>query len=190
VPPDGRVARGRRLRRLARTALPNLFELHPEARTASRRNLGLLTIPIAAIRGTAVDGPAQRAGDFLPLPALRGQNWEARWQRIRAAQNRLAILPPIEVLEAAGGYWVVDGHNRVALAMTVGQDDIDADVTHLHLPGAGDDAEVVAGDLTTVLEGSRQLRAAGTGRLTPGSSVPEPPPPPRLTPDPESPTDR
>jgi len=58
----------------------------------------------------------------------------------------------------------------VAAALYGGQDDIDAAVTHVHLPNA-DDAEVRTGALTTVLEDSRQVRAAGAGRLSRGATA-------------------
>jgi len=186
-PREGGLARARRLRRLNRTPLPNLHDLHPEVRLAPRRDLGLLTIPVSQIRGTAVAGPAQRGGDFLPFPALKSLNWENRWQRIRQAQDRLAILPPIDVLQTPEGYWVTDGHNRVAAALYGGQDDIDAAVTHVHLPNA-DDAEVRTGALTTVLEDSRQVRAAGAGRLSRGATARGGPvrPAPETEPPPEA----
>jgi hypothetical protein len=196
--PGQGLARLRALRRGNRIPLDNLYDLHPAARTATRRDLGLLTIPVSAIRGTAVEGPAQRGCDFLPLPMLRGNNWEGRWQRLRQAQDRLVILPPIDVLQAGGGYWVVDGHNRVALALYANQDDIDASVMHLHLPGT-DDADVRMGSMTTVLEDSRQVRAAGQGRLSRGATArpqgrraPEPPRPSETHPEtqPETPSER
>jgi len=156
--------RGRRVaRRVRPDPLPSLFDHHPEARTAPRRELGVLTIPVAGVRGTAVEGAAQRGADFLPLPGLRGPNWQSRWQRLRAAHERLDMLPPIDVFQTDDGYWVVDGHNRVALARAVGQDDIDASVTHLHLPGSSD-ADVPHGPLETVLADSRDLRSATRGR--------------------------
>lgn len=163
-------ARLRAFRKRRGTPLENLYDLHPEARVAARRDLGLLTIPVSRIRGTAVEGPAQRGGDFLPLPALRSANWEGRWQRLRQAQDRLAILPPIDVLQTPEGYWVVDGHNRVALALYGNQDDIDASVTHLHLPGT-QGHDVHAGSIATVLDDGRQIRAAGQGRLSRGASA-------------------
>jgi hypothetical protein len=167
---ERQATRARRLRRLERTALANLFELHPEVRVAARRDLGLLTIPVAEIRGTAVEGPSQRGADFLPLPGLRNANWRSRWQRVRAAQQNLAVLPPIDVLQTDDGYWVTDGHNRVAAALAGGQDDIDAAVTHVHLPG-DDERKAVTGSLETILDDSRQVRAAGEGRLTRGATV-------------------
>jgi hypothetical protein len=178
VPGEVEAARARRLRRLNRTPLPNLFDIRPEARTAPKRELGVTTIPVSAVRGSAVEGPPQRGGDFLPLPVLKSANWESRWQRLLEAQRRLAILPPIDVLQTPEGYWITDGHNRVASALYGGQDEIDASVTHIHVPG-DDEPEVTAGSLESVLADSRQVRAAGQGRLTRGFST-EPPPARRL----------
>jgi hypothetical protein len=124
-------ARVRRLRRLGRTPLPSLQRLYPESVRARPVMIGLRSIPVERIRGTAVAGGDQRGGDFLPLKPFRSANWRARWQRLRAAQDRLAILPPIDVEKYADGYWVVDGHNRVALAKYDNQSEIDASVTEL-----------------------------------------------------------
>jgi len=161
-PGEREAARVRRLRRRNRQALPNLYDVHPDVRLAARRELGLLTIPVAEIRGTAVEGPAQRRGDFLPLPQLRTRNWEARWQRLRAAQDRLAILPPVDLLQAGDGYWVVDGHNRVGLALYNGQPEIDASIVELVPPGGRRTEPVI--DLAPTLAGSRTLRTRGEGR--------------------------
>ena len=173
-PSEGRSARQRRLARLNRVPLPNLYDLHPDVRRTPRRELGLLTIPVSEIRGTAVEGPAQRGSDFLPFPVLKSDNWLNRWQRLRAAHERLEILPPIDVVQTSEGYWVTDGHNRVGLALYAGQDDIDAAVTHLHLPDTTD-VDVHTGSLESVLEDSRQLRAAGQGRLARGGTARERP---------------
>jgi hypothetical protein len=170
VPGEVDAARRRRLRRLNRTPLANLYDIHPEVRTAPRRELGVMTIPVSAVRGTAVEGPPQRGADFLPLPVLKSANWEGRWRRLLEAQRRLAILPPIDVLHTQEGYWITDGHNRVAAALYGGQDEIDASVTHVHLPGM-EEHEPATGALQSVLEDSRQLRAAGQGRLSRGSSM-------------------
>ena len=174
VPGEVEASRARRLRRLNRVPLENLHDLHPEVRTAARRELGVMTIPVSVIRGTAVEGPPQRGSDFLPLPALKSANWESRWQRLREAQRRLAVLPPIDVLHTPEGYWVTDGHNRIAAALYGGQDEIDASVIHVHVPGA-EEHEPATGALQSVLEDSRQVRAAGEGRLSRGSWVQQPP---------------
>jgi hypothetical protein len=154
--------------RANRTPLPSLFDLHPEARNYMRREVGLRSIPIEEIGGTAVAGPAQRGSDFQPLPSFRSTNWEARWQRINRAVDRLEILPPIDVLRSHDRYWVEDGHNRVAAALRSGQVEIDAAVTDLRPPNAAVGGRV--GEATPVLapmlDTSHELRAAGEGRFS------------------------
>jgi hypothetical protein len=156
-------ARVRRVRRMGRQPLVNLWEMYPDARRAAMREVGLVTVPIEEIAGTAVEGPAQRGGDFLPLRDRRGDDWRARWQRILGGIDSLANLPPIEVIKFGDRYWVTDGHNRVAAALYTGQVALDANVIELRLPGmAATPAQPIAG----LLEGSADVRAAGRGRLT------------------------
>lgn len=154
-------ARVRRVRRLGARPLPYLYDVHPEARRASPRELGLKTIGLDEIAGTAVGGAVQRGGDFLPLKPFRTLNWTARWQRLRQAADRLTILPPIEVVRYGDRYWVVDGHNRVALGLYTGQVGIDANVVELVPPGGRPSER--SGSLAAVLGGSRALRSAGEG---------------------------
>ena len=153
----------RRVRRKAQGPLLNLWDAHPEARRASIRQLGLIGVPVDEIRGTAVEGAAQRGGDFLPLKDRRSDDWRSRWQRILGAIDRLDTLPPVELIKFGGGYWVVDGHNRVAAALYNGQVEIDAVVEELRLPGMRSEPAV---KIATVLDGSLDLRAAGSGRLS------------------------
>lgn len=156
-------ARVRRVRRMAREALPNLWDEHPDAQRAAIRELGLRSVPVAEIKGTAVAGPAQRGGDFLPLRDRRGDDWRGRWRRILEANERLESLPPVELIKFGDDYFVVDGHNRVAAALYIGQNEIDAVVQELRLPGMPIETKPpIAG----VLEGSLDLRAAGAGKLT------------------------
>jgi hypothetical protein len=154
-------ARVRRVRRLGAHPLPNLYELHPESRRARPVQVGLRTIDVDDIAGTAVGGGDQRGGDFLPLKRFRGKNWTARWQRLRQAQDRLAILPPIDVVKYADGYWVVDGHNRVALGLYGGQVGIDASVVEL-VP-MGETRTEPIGSLAATAADSRSVRTAGSG---------------------------
>ena len=151
-------ARVRAVRRLGHQPLPMLYEAHPEARRATPHEVGLRTIDVADIAGTAVGGARQRGGDFLPLKPFRSDNWKARWQRLRSAADRLAILPPIDIVQFGDRYWVLDGHNRVASALYGGQLSIDANVTDLRLPGeSGSDPP---SSLAAQVEDHRNLRAA------------------------------
>ena len=173
-------ARVRRVRRLGRNPLPYVFDVHPDARRRAQRELGVRTIDVADIAGTAVGGARQRGGDFLPLKPFRSTNWVGRWQRLGRASDSLAILPPIDVLRYDESYWVLDGHNRVAMALYSGQASIDADVTDLVDPAKprSDPAESFA----SLVEDSRELRAAVNRPVPRGPSIPPPEPdadPPR-----------
>jgi hypothetical protein len=141
--------------------LPSLYDVHPGASTAQRRRVGVRTIPVDRIVGT-LRHPSQNAADFLPLPRLRGRNWQGRWQRLNRAMDRLELLPPIDVVQVGDDYWVEDGHNRVAAAIRAGAVEIDADTTQLLVPGVQvpergwmDTSSVVGGE---------ELRQAGAGR--------------------------
>lgn len=145
----------------ARSVLRSLFDVHPSAGAAQRRPVGVRTIPIDTIAGT-MRHPSQNTADFLPLPALRGANWRARWQRLNLALDRLEILPPIDVVQVGDEYWIEDGHNRVAAALRSGAVEIDADTTQLLLPG------IVPSERGWVdpsaLVGGEELRQAAAGR--------------------------
>lgn len=145
--------------------LPNLFEVHPDARRARAVELGLRSVPLELIVGTAVGGLDQRGSDFLPLRGFRSRNWSSRWARIQAAVDRLEVLPPIDVVRFADRYWVVDGHNRTAAALYAGQAEIDAAVTELVVPGAT--VSEPPASVGPMLIGARAVRAAGEGRWTP-----------------------
>ena len=169
-------ARVRRVRRMGAQPLASLYDLHPDARRASPREIGLKTIGLDEIAGTAVGGAVQRGGDFLPLKPFRSMNWTARWQRLRQAGDRLTILPPIDVVRYDDRYWVLDGHNRVALGLYAGQIGIDANVVELVPPGTR--ASERSGSLAAVLTGSQAVRAAGAGQRVSDLSVDERPKPP------------
>lgn len=155
-------ARVRRVRHLGKVPLGYLMDVHPEARAARPVQVGLRTIAVADITGTAVGGGDQRGGDFLPLRPFRGANWRGRWQRLRAAHDRLVNLPPIDVLKYADRYWVVDGHNRVALALYAGQVEIDASIVELVPPGQRR-TEPIVSHAPSAAE-SRSIRTAGRGQ--------------------------
>jgi hypothetical protein len=151
----------RRLIRQAREPLANLYELFPEARQASPHELGLRFVPVEEIRGTAVAGAAQRGGDFLPLKPFRGENWTARWNRLRDANERLQPLPPVDLIKYDGDYWVVDGHNRVAVTLYANGVGLDAMVTEL-VPLDGQTSERPR-NLLSYLGETGELRAAASG---------------------------
>lgn len=156
-----RTKAGRARRKAERTVLPSLYDRYPAATSAPRRPVGLRTVPLDRIVGTTRH-PSQNTADFLPLPKLRGANWRARWQRINRAVDRLAMLPPIDLVQVGEDYFVEDGHNRVAAARAAEGVDIDADVTQLVVPGV---TTPLHGRLDgSTLIGAQEVRQAGMGR--------------------------
>jgi hypothetical protein len=111
--------------------LPRLADVHPEP-PAGGRWVGLRTVRTECVRGTA-SAAVSRGQDFLPLKGRQPADWQFRWWRLKSAARNQAVLPPVQLIRAGGEYWVVDGHNRVALARERGQLWIDADVTELDL---------------------------------------------------------
>ena len=157
-----RRARGERARRSSeRSILPSLYDVHPGATAAPRRRVGVRSVPLDRIIGTTRH-PSQNTADFLPLPRLRGQNWRGRWQRINAAMERLATLPPVDLVQVGDDYYVEDGHNRVAAAVRAGGVEVDADVTQLLLPDAMP-SERGWMDASSLV-GTEEVRQAGSGR--------------------------
>jgi hypothetical protein len=141
--------------------LANLYEVHPEARQASPRELGMRFIPVEEIRGTAVAGHAQRGTDFLPLRQFRGENWQTRWHRILEANRRLQPLPPVDLVKFDSEYWVVDGHNRVGAVLHDNGAGVDAMVTEL-VPLDGQTSERPT-HLLSLFGESQEMRAAAAG---------------------------
>jgi nucleotide-binding universal stress UspA family protein len=90
-----------------------------------RRSLGLRTVEVGRIIGTV--GRARELGpDFRPIMRRRGD--EDRLQRIRRALENGDLLPPLELYKLGFGYYVLDGHHRVAAARQMGMIEIEAEV--------------------------------------------------------------
>jgi hypothetical protein len=114
-----------------RRTLPRLADRHPWSSQAPSRWRGLAAVPVSAIVGTASFQAGTRTADFQPAVGHEPADWKSRWQRLEAAARDLTPLPPIDLIKVGDGYWVVDGHNRVALAKANGQAWIDAEVIEL-----------------------------------------------------------
>jgi nucleotide-binding universal stress UspA family protein len=105
-----------------------------------QRSLGLRTIEVGRIIGS-VDRARELGADFRrPGPHRPDSSDEQRFQRVLTAMREGVVLPPISVYKLGFGYYVEDGHHRVAAARLIGQTDIDADVTEF-LPVTDTQAE-------------------------------------------------
>jgi nucleotide-binding universal stress UspA family protein len=104
----------------------------------TRRKLGIRTIETSRIVGSV--GRHQELGpDFRPPPRSRRRPDEDRLRSIVRAMQEGVEMPPIEVYKLGFGYYVLDGHHRLAAALQNGQVEIDANVTEF-LPAADEQA--------------------------------------------------
>jgi hypothetical protein len=92
--------------------------------TRGQRHLGLQTIPVDTIVGTA---GSRRDFDRRFRPTTN--RVRSRWEQLALAQRRGTAIPPIEVYRVGDLHFVSDGHHRVSIAAATGQQTIDAYVT-------------------------------------------------------------
>ncbi len=87
---------------------------------------GSQIVPIKMIVGS--EG---RYHDFNKFFLPRREHLRQRWQRVDEAHIKDIILPPIQLYEIGGVYFVRDGNHRVSVAKMQNVEFIDAEVTSL-----------------------------------------------------------
>ena len=97
--------------------------------TAARhpaRETGVVNVPLSQIVGS--EGRASDFdSDFHPL----NDHTRDRWINIAAAIRRGAAMPPVELIQAADGYYVRDGHHRISVARAAGQTSIESRIAYV-----------------------------------------------------------
>ena len=107
-------------------ALRNFADDAARAGALRRRSLGIRTVEVSRIIGTV--GRAHELGpNFHPL--RRRKSDEERLNRIKAAMESDQYIPPVELYKLGFGYYVLDGHHRLAIAHDLDMVEIDAEVT-------------------------------------------------------------
>jgi hypothetical protein len=87
---------------------------------------GVRTVPLDRIVGST-----ERAGDFDRAFRPRRRDAAARWQSVARAHYEGKELPPVRLYQLGDAYFVEDGHHRVSVARTMGQQFIDAEVVEV-----------------------------------------------------------
>ncbi|MDR3139652.1 MAG: transcriptional regulator [Treponema sp.] len=87
---------------------------------------GMQIVPLSLIVGS--EG---RYRDFNKYFLPRSEYLRTRWERVDRAHLGDIILPPIQLYEIGGAYFVRDGNHRVSVARSQGMETIDAEVTSL-----------------------------------------------------------
>lgn len=87
---------------------------------------GMQVVPLELIVGS--EG---RYRDFNKYFLPRSEHLRQRWERVDMARLKDIILPPIQLYEIGGVYFVRDGNHRVSVARAQGSGSIDAEVISL-----------------------------------------------------------
>jgi hypothetical protein len=77
--------------------------------------------------------------NFRPPRRRRRKHDEDRLKRVRGVMDSSSAMPAIDVYKLGFGYYVLDGHHRVAVALENGQVEIDANVVE-YVPVADEQA--------------------------------------------------
>ncbi len=98
-----------------------------DATTARRpaREARVVNVPLSQIVGS--EG---RVGDFDSAFNPLNDHTRDRWISIAAAIRSGAAMPPVELIEAADGYYVRDGHHRISVARAGGQASIEGRIVY------------------------------------------------------------
>jgi hypothetical protein len=88
--------------------------------------MGMQIIPVNLIVGS--EGRYQ---DFNRLFLPKSEHLRTRWERVDQAQLQSINLPPIQLYEIGGAYFVRDGNHRVSVAKSQNVESIDAEVISL-----------------------------------------------------------
>ena len=106
--------------------LLSLDEMRKIIPSKGERYRGLQTVSLELIVGS--EGRYQ---DFTKRFLPRKEHLRSRWMSVDKAHLTDVILPPVQLYEVAGVYFVRDGNHRVSVARLQGARMIDAEVTAL-----------------------------------------------------------
>jgi hypothetical protein len=90
----------------------------------NRHYIGVLSVPIERIQGS--EG---RIEDFDSAFHPVHERSRSRWLSVASVRLTGAELPPVELIQVDGIYFVRDGHHRISVAKALGEQFIDAQVT-------------------------------------------------------------
>jgi nucleotide-binding universal stress UspA family protein len=128
----------------------------------TQRPLGVRTIELARVVGS-VGRYKELGSDFRPRRRRSGADWQ-RFETIKRLIDEGVPMPPIEVYKLGFGYYVLDGHHRVAVALANGQVEIEANVIE-YVPAADEHA--------TELFAARHAFEQATGLTDIGAARPQ-----------------
>jgi hypothetical protein len=128
------------------------------------RQLGLHMIPLRSIVGSV-----DRTRDFDRRFRPTSNKLRERWQGINLAQRQGKGMPPISVYRIGDLHFVRDGHHRVSVALALGHEVIEAQVTEVltQIPAAGiaDRGDLVVKDFERLFRQRVPLPSEAAARI-------------------------
>jgi hypothetical protein len=100
------------------------FDSHDGIRAYPRRCVGIHPIPLVQICGTL-----GRIRDFDVHFHPLNPNLRNRWTSVACARMQNIPLEPVSLIKVADCYYVQDGHHRISVAHTLGEEHVDAEIT-------------------------------------------------------------
>ena len=123
-------------------------------------------VPLDRVVGSAYEG---RTRDFDPNFLPLSRRLRQRWQRVHRTMVTRDV-PPIDVYELDGNYYVIDGHHRVSVARSLGRDTIPARITRVRTRAPlGPDVD--PHELLRAAEYASFLEATGLDRVRPDARL-------------------
>ncbi len=121
--------------------LPILDEIAPNATALPAQPLGLVSIPLNRVVGTATRGRTSAfAASFMPVLDLNSE-FAAKWQWLYESVVSEGVNTPIKAFEYMNNFYVIEGNKRVSVMKYLDAASIDGEVTRL-LPPKSDDPAV------------------------------------------------
>jgi len=101
---------------------PNHLQILSSQLVTSQRHTGrIVSVSIRQIKGS-LGRSKDFDANFNPLH----EHSRSRWINVAAAVRQRIPLPPVELVQVGNSFFVRDGHHRISVARTFGQEDIEA----------------------------------------------------------------
>ncbi|MBV9791967.1 MAG: hypothetical protein JOZ51_27525 [Chloroflexi bacterium] len=153
-----------RLRRTPRDLLP-FAEVRARLVVRGQYDRGIRDVPLAAIVGSQ-----GRYRDFDRRFRPRTTRTAGRWKQVSRARAQQLELPPVQLYQLSGIYFVTDGNHRISVARLAGQADIRAHVTEL-VVDVPLTPNLVAADLIRLEEQADFFAWTKLAQLRPGCDI-------------------
>ncbi|MCQ2436986.1 MAG: BMP family ABC transporter substrate-binding protein [Clostridia bacterium] len=115
-----------------------LDEVVPDHLSLAHVYIGLITIPLDRVAGTANHGRTNAfANNFMPL-LEENSEFAIKWRNLYNGVYQDGVREPIKVLEYMSRYYVIEGNKRVSVSRYINAPMIEADVTRI-IPHKSDD---------------------------------------------------